>query len=163
MACPEFEDRLIEYADIEGEARACVDTHLAECAGCREFLEALRVVDTQLAARFVGREVSAAFAPAVRRRVEREASAHRLSFVPEVLDFVGWGAIPYFTEFDARGHVVLDVSFGKGVARITKPNHVHWVEWMPQLLAVPQPPVAECPSPISQRIPASPITKIPAP
>src|SRR5438132_332113 len=93
MACPEFEDRLIEYADIEGEARACVDTHLAECAGCREFLEALRVVDTQLAARFVGREVSAAFAPAVRRRVEREASAHRLSFVPEVLDFVGWGAI----------------------------------------------------------------------
>jgi len=93
MACPEFEDRLIEYADIEGEARTCVDTHLAECASCREFLEALRVVDTELTARFGGREVSAAFAPAVRRRVEREASARRLSFVPEVLDFVGWGAI----------------------------------------------------------------------
>ena len=93
MACPEFEDRLIEYAQIEGEARACVDTHLAECAGCREFLEALRIVDTQLTARFAGREVSAAFAPAVRRRVDRETSARRLSFVPEVLDFVGWGAI----------------------------------------------------------------------
>ena len=36
--------------------------------------------------------------------------------------FVGWGAIPYFTEFDAQGHVLLDVSFGKGRARITKPN-----------------------------------------
>ena len=93
MGCPEFEDRLIEYAHIEGEARACVDTHLAECADCREFLEALRVVDTQLTARFAGREVSAAFAPAVRRRVEREASARRLSFLPEILDFVGWGAI----------------------------------------------------------------------
>src|SRR5712692_5669036 len=92
MACPEFEDRLIEYADIEGEARACVDSHLAECPGCREFLEALRVVDNELTARFGGREVSAAFAPAVRRRVEREAAA-RLSFVPELLDFVGWGAI----------------------------------------------------------------------
>ena len=93
MACPEFEDRLIEYADIEGEAQACVDSHLAECPGCREFLEALRVVDTELTARFSGREVSAAFAPAVRRRVEREAAARRLSFVPELLDFVGWGAI----------------------------------------------------------------------
>jgi anti-sigma factor RsiW len=92
MACPEFEYRLIEYADIEGEARACVDAHLAECPGCREFLDALRVVDIQLA-RFSGREVSAAFAPAVRRRVEREAAARRLSFVPELLDFVGWGAI----------------------------------------------------------------------
>lgn len=93
MACPEFEDRLIEYADIEGEARACVDTHLAECAGCRQFLEALRLVDTELTARFSGRDASAAFTAAVRRRVEHEASARRLSFVPEVLDFVGWGAI----------------------------------------------------------------------
>jgi len=36
--------------------------------------------------------------------------------------FVGWGAIPYYTEFDARGRIVLDASFGKGVARITGPN-----------------------------------------
>ena len=36
--------------------------------------------------------------------------------------FVGWGAIPYFTEFDAQGRVVLDVSFGKGRARITGAN-----------------------------------------
>jgi len=93
MACPEFEDRLIDYADIEGEARACVDTHLAECAGCRQFLEALLVVDTELTARFSGREASAALAVTVRRRVDREASARRLSFVPEILDFVGWGAI----------------------------------------------------------------------
>ena len=36
--------------------------------------------------------------------------------------FVGWGAIPYATEFDAAGRVVFDVSFGKGRARITGPN-----------------------------------------
>lgn len=93
MACPEFEDRLIEYASIEGEARACVDAHLAECAGCRQFLEALRVVDTELTVRFARRDVSTAFAATVRYRVERDASARRLSFVPEILDFVGWGAI----------------------------------------------------------------------
>ncbi len=36
--------------------------------------------------------------------------------------FVGWGAVPYFTEFDRSGRVVLDASFGKGKARIKGPN-----------------------------------------
>src|SRR5580765_3487461 len=82
MACPEFEDRLIEYADIEGEARACVDTHLAECAGCRQFLEALRVVDTELTARFSGREASAAFSAAV-------------------LGVMAWWIVPFIPAFNA--------------------------------------------------------------
>ena len=43
-------------------------------------------------------------------------------FLPDGHVFVGWGAVPYLTEFDAAGHVVLDLNFGKGVARITKPN-----------------------------------------
>ena len=36
--------------------------------------------------------------------------------------FVGWGAVPYFTEFDPRGRVLFDVSFGKGTARIKGPD-----------------------------------------
>jgi arylsulfotransferase ASST len=36
--------------------------------------------------------------------------------------FVGWGAIPYFTEFDAQGRVLLDARFGKGTAKITEPD-----------------------------------------
>jgi arylsulfotransferase ASST len=36
--------------------------------------------------------------------------------------FVGWGAIPYFTEFSRNGRVLLNGSFGKGTARITAPN-----------------------------------------
>jgi hypothetical protein len=43
-------------------------------------------------------------------------------FLPDGHVFVGWGAVPYATEFDAAGKVVLDLSFGKGQARITKPN-----------------------------------------
>ena len=43
-------------------------------------------------------------------------------FLPNGHVFVGWGAIPYYTEFDAQGRTVLDASFGKGVARITGPN-----------------------------------------
>jgi hypothetical protein len=43
-------------------------------------------------------------------------------FLPNGNVFVGWGAIPYFTEFDAQGRVVLDARFGKGTAKITKPD-----------------------------------------
>jgi hypothetical protein len=43
-------------------------------------------------------------------------------FLPNGNVFVGWGAIPYFTEFDRTGRVVLDVSFGKGTAKVTKPD-----------------------------------------
>jgi hypothetical protein len=70
-----------------------VDAHAAQCASCREFLEALRTVDSQLTAQLAGLEVTPAFAPAVRQRVRRESADTRPSLVPELLDFVGWGAV----------------------------------------------------------------------
>jgi hypothetical protein len=36
--------------------------------------------------------------------------------------FVGWGAVPYMSELDPNGRVVLDIRFGKGLAKITKPD-----------------------------------------
>ena len=36
--------------------------------------------------------------------------------------FVGWGGVPYFTEFSANGRVLLDARFGKLKGRITGPN-----------------------------------------
>ena len=43
-------------------------------------------------------------------------------FLPDGHVFVGWGAVPYYTEFDARGRVLLDARFGKLHGRITGPN-----------------------------------------
>jgi hypothetical protein len=43
-------------------------------------------------------------------------------FLPNGHVFVGWGAVPYFTEFARNGRVLLDASFGKGTAKITGPN-----------------------------------------
>jgi Arylsulfotransferase (ASST) len=43
-------------------------------------------------------------------------------FLPNGHVFVGWGAVPYFTEFARNGRVLLDGSFGKGTAKITGPN-----------------------------------------
>lgn len=43
-------------------------------------------------------------------------------FLPSGHVFVGWGAIPYYSEFSATGRLLLDAYFGKGVAKITGPN-----------------------------------------
>jgi hypothetical protein len=43
-------------------------------------------------------------------------------FLPDGHVFVGWGGVPYYTEFDADGHVLLDARFGKLHGRITGPN-----------------------------------------
>jgi anti-sigma factor RsiW len=93
MGCGEFQEQLVEFAELVGEARARVDAHVAHCVACRAFLETLHAVDAQLTAQFAGRKTSAAFATAVRRRVRREAVVRRPSLIPELLDFVGWGAI----------------------------------------------------------------------
>ena len=42
--------------------------------------------------------------------------------LPDGHVFVGWGGVPYFTEFDANGRVLLDARFGKLKGRITGPN-----------------------------------------
>jgi anti-sigma factor RsiW len=93
MACAEFEERLLEYAELANGERARVDAHTAQCSSCREFLESLGTVDSQLTAQLAGLELTPAFAPAVLRRVRHEGAATRPSLVPELLDFVGWGAI----------------------------------------------------------------------
>jgi Arylsulfotransferase (ASST) len=43
-------------------------------------------------------------------------------FLPGGHVFVGWGGVPYYTEFDAAGHVLLDARFGKLRGRVTGPN-----------------------------------------
>jgi hypothetical protein len=42
--------------------------------------------------------------------------------LPDRHMFVGWGGIPYFTEFGAKGNVLLDARFGKLKGRVTGPN-----------------------------------------
>jgi hypothetical protein len=43
-------------------------------------------------------------------------------FLPNGNVFVGWGAVPYFTEFARNGRVLFDASFGRGTTKITGPN-----------------------------------------
>ena len=43
-------------------------------------------------------------------------------FLPNGNVFVGWGAVPYFSEFDSSGRLLLDGYFGKGTPKITGAN-----------------------------------------
>ena len=43
-------------------------------------------------------------------------------FLPDGHVFVGWGGVPYYTEFARNGTVLLDVRFGRLRGRITGPN-----------------------------------------
>ena len=93
MACAEFEELLLEYAELAGDERERTDTHIAHCDRCRDFFEALRAVDAALTSQFADREVTSVFTSTVRQRVQREVSPKQPSWIPEILDFVGWAAV----------------------------------------------------------------------
>jgi len=129
MPCVEFEDRLLDYAELASDARAHVDAHVSGCPECHEFLDALRAVDAGLTAEFGSdHAVSAAFASAVRRRVRQQAAVARPSLVPELLDLVGWGAtvavigmiawwfIPVLPAVNATGALTMQAAWAAGGA-----------------------------------------------
>jgi|SRR5713101_2739724 len=93
MPCAEFEERLLDYANLRVEERLPVEAHLKACAECRAFLEALSSVDVALARGLGGLEVSPGFRRVALERAWREVPLRKPSFVPEILDFVGWAAV----------------------------------------------------------------------
>jgi anti-sigma factor RsiW len=90
MPCPDFEDRLLDYAELSPPARAAVDHHIAACQGCHEYLATLEHVDRSLTSLLSSVSPSPDFAARVQARVPR---LDRPRMLPELLDFVGWAAI----------------------------------------------------------------------
>jgi len=93
MACAKFEDLLLGYAELSDAERVRADGHVAGCTACKEFLEALQAVDTNLTAQYSHRVLDANFDHALRRRIRQEIPRQRPSLVPELLDFIGWAGI----------------------------------------------------------------------
>ncbi len=52
MPCAEFEDRLIDLAEFSEAERRSLDAHLAACPSCREYFDALKLLDQALTASF---------------------------------------------------------------------------------------------------------------
>src|SRR2546428_13865304 len=93
MPCAEFEDLLLDYDELDSEELQAANAHVAECVGCRAFLETLKELDVSLTNFFAGYNVSPTFRQSVIRRLESRPESPRPSFVPEVLDFIGWAAV----------------------------------------------------------------------
>jgi len=93
VACPEFEDLLLDYRELAADLRRAVDAHLAICGECRDFQEALAEVDGALAASFAAVEAPVALGPSVMGRIDAGTSLRRPSFVPEILDLAGGAAV----------------------------------------------------------------------
>ena len=65
--------------------RVRADGHIAGCPACREFLETLLAVDTNLTAQYSQPGLDATFDQALKQRIRHEIPAPRPSLVPELL------------------------------------------------------------------------------
>jgi len=84
MPCAEVESRLIDYAESSEAARRSLDAHLAACPSCRDYFDALELLEHALTASF-----SDVVAPDwLRTRVR--AGIETPSRIPELLDALGW-------------------------------------------------------------------------
>lgn len=97
MPCAEFEDLLQRYDELSATERHHADSHLSDCADCREYLETLSDLDGELSGLYAGLQPGSKFATAVAlvasstpKPVERLRPP---SAWPEVLDFCGWAAV----------------------------------------------------------------------
>jgi anti-sigma factor RsiW len=74
MACPEFEDRLIEWHDrsLDAAGQAAVEQHLAVCPACRQYAAGLADLDCAFAAALRHARLSSGFKARLLRRIERD-------------------------------------------------------------------------------------------
>ncbi len=90
--CEPWEELLLQFQDLEPGLRQRVELHLAACAGCREFLETLETMDTELTAALSDVETAPGFDTRVQARAGSIAPSPRPELM-EALDGIGWLSI----------------------------------------------------------------------
>jgi anti-sigma factor RsiW len=92
MACPEFEDLILDYC--EGAAcpadSALLESHVAACSGCRAYLAMQQELDLRLSKSLARPALSADFAAHLAARIAEQRHAPRLRWLPRVLDGIGY-------------------------------------------------------------------------
>jgi len=82
MSCEEYRPKLIEAAAMPAETGAALQTHLADCASCRELFadeqKLYAAIDGELS-RVANAEATPSFLPRVRAAIDAERSAARAS------------------------------------------------------------------------------------
>jgi anti-sigma factor RsiW len=93
MPCGSFEDLLLDYDTLSPAGREAVDAHVSACPACREYLDVLAHIDRSLSGTFAEVEAPPVFEQQVLARVNGETRTAKPSFLPEVLDFIGWSGV----------------------------------------------------------------------
>ena len=92
MACPEFEDLILDYS--EGAASppdsALLESHIAACADCRGYLAQQQELDLRMAKSMARPALSPAFDARLAARIAVEGRTPRFLWLPRVLDAVGY-------------------------------------------------------------------------
>src|ERR1700730_7577189 len=93
MVCTSFEDLLLDYQNLPLSERGEVDVHLSGCADCREYLTILAQLDAELTRNYSGLKAPSNLQTQIRLRISAERRLTNPSFLPEVLDFIGWSGV----------------------------------------------------------------------
>jgi len=93
MPCPDFEDRLLDYAELSPANRAPVDRHIAACPACRDHLATLEHMDQSLTSLLSSAHPSPDFAARVTALPVTAGLLTGPRMLPELLDMAGWSAI----------------------------------------------------------------------
>ena len=73
--------------------RNTADSHVAMCSECDAYLRLLRQLDSELTRRYAGMKTPPEFADRVLTQVRTEVPLMTPSFLPELLDLIGWSAV----------------------------------------------------------------------
>jgi anti-sigma factor RsiW len=92
MACPEFEDLILDYCDAAASPAdsELLQSHIAACTGCRDFLAQQQELDLRLAKSLAAPSLSAAFDQRLAGRIALQRRTAELRWLPRILDGIGY-------------------------------------------------------------------------
>ena len=131
MACPEFEDLMLDYSEGATSAAdsALLETHIAACPDCRAYLAAQQELDLRLARSMAQPVLSPNFATQLAARIAVEQRKPQFRRLPRILDAIGYLSIATAAGYLLQqlpqsgawiGTVVLTGSIGFGVWEMGK-------------------------------------------
>ena len=93
MPCASFESLLLDYEDLSARDQETVNFHLTTCNACRDYFDALVQLDAALAEQYSGIQTPSEFQSRLYARINATTPLAPPSFLPEMLDFIGWSAV----------------------------------------------------------------------
>jgi anti-sigma factor RsiW len=95
MACPEFEDLILDYSDGAASAAdsALLEAHIAACTDCRAYLATQQELDLRLAKSLAQPALSPNFNTQLAARIAMERRKPQFSRLPRILDGIGYLSI----------------------------------------------------------------------